>query len=87
MTTADRQSTTYVVYPTALFDGWEVVREHGDDPVAFARRETAVDYAETRAVQDGGGLVKLENWYGVVERIWRVDARPAPRPHRALAAV
>jgi hypothetical protein len=86
MRKADHRSTTYVVYPAALLDGWEVVKEHDDHPVAFERRETAVDYAETQAVLHGGGFVKLENWYGDVERTWRVDARELPRYRGALAA-
>jgi hypothetical protein len=70
------QSSVYVVYPAALFDGWEVVREHHDDePSFFDTREQATSYAAARAAMNGGGLVKLENWFGDTEGVWEVPSR------------
>jgi hypothetical protein len=69
------EPTAYVVYPAALFDGWEVVREGGDDPVFFATREAAIAHAEDRAAS-GGALVKLENWFGDTEWVRNVSPRP-----------
>jgi hypothetical protein len=65
--------TAYVVYPAALFDGWEVVRDGSDDPVFFEHREAAVAYAERRAATDGGAIVKIENWFGDTESIRQVS--------------
>jgi Uncharacterized protein conserved in bacteria (DUF2188) len=64
----------YVVYPAALFDGWEVVKEHDDTPVFFDTREEATSYANARAAMDGGALVKLENWFGDTECAWEIIA-------------
>ena len=64
----------YVVYPAALFDGWEVVTEHDDTPVFFGAREEATSYANARAAMDGGALVKLENWFGDTECAWEILA-------------
>jgi hypothetical protein len=72
----------YVVYPAALFDGWEVVKEHDDAPVFFQTREDATAYAETRAALDGVAFVKVENWFGDTESVREVrvpDRRR--RPH------
>jgi len=57
----------YVVYPTALFDGWEVVKERDDEPVRFDTRGEAIAHAKARAAIDGGAIVRLENWYGDIE--------------------
>ena len=57
----------YVVYPTALFDGWEVVKECDDEPVRFDTRGEAIAHAKARAAIDGGAIVRLENWYGDIE--------------------
>jgi hypothetical protein len=74
----DQQPSLYVVYPAALFDGWEVVKEHVDDEALFfATKELAIRYAENRAAMEGGGVVKLENWFGDTEDVWEVTARPA----------
>lgn len=86
MDKAQQQSTVYVVYPAAFLDGWEVVMEDDDDPVSFDHREKAIRYAEAQARLDGGAVVKLENWYGEVERIWKVGALEPSRPSGALAA-
>ena len=61
MSKAEKRSI-YVVYPGALFDGWEVVKEHSDNPAVFDTQEKAAAYAKAQAVMDGGGVVKLENW-------------------------
>lgn len=72
MRKAEKQ--VYVVYPAALFDGWEVVKEHDDTPVFFGAREEATSYANARAAMDGGALVKLENWFGDTECAWEILA-------------
>ena len=69
---AEKQPTVYVVYQAALFDGWEVLTEHGDAPIFFDTREQATSYAKTRAAMNGGGVVKLENWFGDTEGILEV---------------
>jgi len=74
---ADDQRPVYVVYPAALFDGWEVVRDCEDDPSTFGTREEATAYARARAAMSGGGIVKLENWFGDTEGVWDVPARGA----------
>jgi hypothetical protein len=66
--------TAYVVYPAALFDGWEVVRDGDDDPAFFASRDAAVAFAERRAAMNGGAIVKLENWFGDTESIREVPS-------------
>jgi hypothetical protein len=74
-TIAEKHPFAYVVYPAALLDGWEVVRERDDDPVSFDTRDEATSYAKTRAEMDGGALVKLENWYGDTEAVWEIPPR------------
>jgi hypothetical protein len=78
---AEERPTVYVVYQAALFDGWEVVTEHGDEPIFFDTREQATVYAKTRAAMNGGGVVKLENWFGDTEGILEVP----PQADRSLA--
>jgi hypothetical protein len=81
MTNAGKQPSIYVVYPAALFHGWEVMKEGVDDEGAlFATREEALRCAEARAAREGGGIVKLENWFGDIEDAWNV---PAQSPARA----
>jgi hypothetical protein len=72
MRNAEKQPTVYVVYPAALFDGWEVVKDHDEDPAFFDTREKATAYAKSRAVMEGGAIVKLENWFGDTESVWEV---------------
>jgi hypothetical protein len=79
MSEADKQPPVYVVYPAALFDGWEVVAEHEDEPAFFDTREQATAYAETQAATLGGGIVKIENWFGDTEGIWEVPSRVGRR--------
>ena len=67
-----RQPPIYVVYPAALFDGWEVVREHDEEPVWFESRVAAITYARERVATAGGGIVKIENWFGDTESIREV---------------
>jgi hypothetical protein len=73
MRKAEKQPSVYVVYPTALFDGWEVVRDNDENPAFFDTRENATSYAQARAVTEGGAAVKLENWFGDTERVWEVQ--------------
>ena len=73
---------TYVVYPAALLDGWEVVKECEDEAARFDSREEAIVYAKAKAVFGGGAVVKLENWYGDTETTWEVQ----PWPDRRLNA-
>ena len=74
----------YVVYPAALFDGWEVVREPDDAPVFFDTRGAALAYANARAVMARGGIVKVENWFGDTESVREVGSGAfAPRGVRA----
>jgi hypothetical protein len=90
-----KRLSVYVVYPAALFDGWEVVDDRDDDSsLFFDTREGAIVYAKARAAMDGGAIVKLENWFGDTEQVWEVAPpkveRPAPRsadhaPERATA--
>ena len=42
------EKQVYVVYPAALFDGWEVVKEHDDKPAFFYTVEGATVYAKAR---------------------------------------
>jgi hypothetical protein len=69
-----QQPAIYVVYPAALFDGWEVVMEHDETPVRFDSRASATAYANARAAACGGALVKVENWFGDMESMWEVRA-------------
>lgn len=71
----EKQESVYIVYPTALFDGWEVVKEPHETPAFFETREAATHYAQGRAVADGVAVVKFENWYGDIEHIWSVPPR------------
>jgi hypothetical protein len=68
----EHPTAVYVVYPAALFDGWEVVREGDDDPAFFAMREDAIAYADNRAAMNGA-VVKLENWFGDTEHVHSVS--------------
>ena len=69
------------MYPAALFDGLEVVKERDDNPAFFNTREEATSYAKAQAAIDGGGVVKLESWFGDMEKVWKVE----PQPRRVLA--
>jgi hypothetical protein len=71
----EKQQSVYIVYPTALFDGWEVVKEPDETPIFFATREAATHYAQGQATADGVAVVKFENWFGDTERIWSVPPR------------
>ena len=74
----------YVVFPAALLDGWEVVEEPSDRSVHFRSQEEAIAYASARAETDGGGTVRLENWYGDLESALEVRPRvDAKRPSTA----
>ena len=81
MSRHEQHTPVYVVYPAALFDGWEVVKEHDDAPVFFPTRALAIAHAEARAAMDGIALVKVENWFGDTESIRevRVPYRRAAR--------
>ena len=81
MRKAEKLPSEYVVYPAALFDGWEVVKERDDKPVFFDAREEATVYAKAQAAKDGGAVVKLENWFGDTESVWEVQ----PQTRRRLA--
>src|SRR5215475_1199040 len=63
-----KRLSVYVVYPAALFDGWEVVENRDDDSSLFF---------DTRE----GAIVKLENWFGDTEQVWEV-APPKVSPRR-----
>jgi hypothetical protein len=80
MRKTDKELSAYVVYPAALFDGWEVVKERDDNLAFFNTREEAISYAKARAVMDVGAVVKLENWFGDIEKVWKVE-----QPRRVLA--
>jgi hypothetical protein len=77
----EKQPSVFVVYPAALLDGWEVVKEHDDKPVSFDTREEATAYARTQAMKDGGAVIKLEDWYGNTESVWEAQ----PQTGRQLA--
>jgi Uncharacterized protein conserved in bacteria (DUF2188) len=71
------EHSTYVVYPAALFDGWEVLREHAAaGPRFFETRAEAVDYAKARA-RTQQARVKIENWFGHTEALWEPPRRGA----------
>src|SRR5215475_8592611 len=77
-----KRLSVYVVYPAALFDGWEVVEDRDDDSsLFFDTREGAIVYAKARAAMDGGAIVKLENWFGDTEQVWEI-APPKVGPRR-----
>jgi Uncharacterized protein conserved in bacteria (DUF2188) len=80
MSKQEHNTPVYVVYPAALFDGWEVVQERDDAPVFFPTRAEAIAYAEARAAMDGVALVKVENWFGDTESVWEVRV-----PHHRAA--
>jgi Uncharacterized protein conserved in bacteria (DUF2188) len=80
------QLRVYVVYPAALFDGWEVVRENDDQPTVFAEQEQAIRYAEAQAALAGGAVVKLENWFGDLEQLWEVRSGTPVTGRCAVAA-
>jgi hypothetical protein len=84
MRKAEKQPSEYVVYPAALFDGWEVVKEREDKLVVFDTREEATIYAKAQAVMDGGAVVKLENWFGDTESVWEIQPQTRRRLARAL---
>ena len=75
----EQQRSVYFVYPAALLDGWEVVKEHSDSPVFFDTREQATSYAKARAMMDGGAVVKLENWFGDTEGVSEVKPQAGRR--------
>jgi hypothetical protein len=75
MRKTEKQLPVYVVYPAALFDGWEVVGDHDEDPAFFDTREKATSYVKARAAMEGGAVVKLENWFGDTEGVWEVQPR------------
>src|SRR5262245_8576671 len=78
-----KRLSVYVVYPAAMFDGWEVVDDRDDDSALyFHTREGAIVYAKARAAMDGGAIVKLENWVGDTEQVWE-GAPPKAGPRRA----
>jgi hypothetical protein len=64
-----KQPSVYVVYPAALFDGWEVVKEPSGEPVFFDTREQATACAKALAMTERGAVVKLENWFGDTESV------------------
>ena len=66
------KGSVYVVFPAALLDGWEVVKEPSDDSVGFESQEKAIAYARAQARLDGGATIWFENWYGDRERILEV---------------
>ena len=77
------EHSMYVVYPAALLDGWEVVKEHDDEPVRFELREEAIAYAKARAALEGAATIKLENWYGNMGSTLEVQPRSPRRPGTA----
>jgi hypothetical protein len=76
-----RRLSVYVVYPAALFDGWEVIDDRDDDSsLFFDTQEGAIVYAKARAAMDGGAIVKLENWFGDTKQVWEVAPPKVERP-------
>jgi len=76
MRKAEHQPSVYIVYPAALFDGWEVVEDHRDaEPAFFDTREEATDYARAQAATVGGAYIKVENWYGDTEAVWEITSQ------------
>jgi len=69
------KGSVYVVFPAALFDGWEVVKEPGDESVGFDTQDEAIAYAKAQARLDGGATIWFENWYGDRERSLEVPPR------------
>jgi hypothetical protein len=75
----------YVVFPAALLDGWEVVKEPSDQSEHFDTPEEAIAYAEARGEADGGAIVRLENWYGDTEGT--LDVHPRTDSKRSSAGL
>jgi mono/diheme cytochrome c family protein len=73
MTMMKSKMQVYVVYPAALFDGWEVVREPEETTAFFDTKAEAILYARNLAVLEGGALIKLENWFGDAEGEFQVS--------------
>ena len=69
------KGSVYVVYPAALCDGWEVVREPSDESVSFDTQDEAIAYAKAQARLDGGATIWFENWYGDREGALEVPPR------------
>ena len=71
------KGSVYVVFPAALMDGWEVVKEPSDESVGFDTRENAIAYAREQARLDGGATIWFENWYGHRESLVEVPSLSA----------
>ncbi len=69
------KGSVYVVFPAALLDGWEVLKEPSDESVGFATRDEAIAYAKAQDRLDGGATIWFENWYGDRERCLEVLPR------------
>lgn len=69
------KGSVYVVFPAALFDGWEVVKEPSDESVGFDTQDEAIAYAKAQARLDGGATIWFENWYGDREGALEVPPR------------
>jgi Uncharacterized protein conserved in bacteria (DUF2188) len=69
------KGSVYVVFPAALFDGWEVVKEPSDESVGFDTQDEAIAYAKAQARSDGGATIWFENWYGDREGALEVPPR------------
>ena len=67
--------SVYVVFPAALLDGWEVVKEPSDESVSFNTQDEAIAYAKAQGRLDGGATIWFENWYGDRERGLEVPPR------------
>ena len=81
-----QQPSVYVVYPAALFDGWEVVRDQDDvSAVWFESCAAATMYANAQASVAGGGIVKIENWFGDTESSWEIRTDGANQSTVALS--
>jgi Uncharacterized protein conserved in bacteria (DUF2188) len=74
----------YVVFPAALLDGWEVVKEPSDQSEHFDTLEEAIAYAEARGETDGGAIVRRENWYGDTDGTLEVHPRANPKRSSAV---
>jgi hypothetical protein len=69
------KGSVYVVFPAALFDGWEVAKEPNDESVRFNTQDEAIAYVKAQARLDGGATIWFENWYGDRERCLEVPPR------------
>lgn len=69
------RGSVYVVFPAALFDGWEVAKEPSDESVGFDTQDEAIAYAKAQARLDGGATIWFENWYGDREGALEVPPR------------